>query len=126
MTTTVPDGNGKSVPLREYIETLFAERDRYYALRAESAKDALDAARRELDHRLEMLNNLRSLVESDRTYFVKQDVYAEKTRAYDAWCVGVNNAITKIETRSVTWTAALGVIFLLVQIAIHVFSGGWK
>ena len=33
MTTTIHDGNGKEISLRDYIKSLFDERDRYYTQR---------------------------------------------------------------------------------------------
>ena len=73
----------------------------------------------DLERRLESLNELRTAVERDRAQFVKQEVYDTKTAYYDNWCRGVDNKLTTLETRSLTWTAAIGVAFTLLQIAIH-------
>ncbi len=69
-TTPVHGKNGDSVPLREYVERIFDERDK-----------ALQAAYTVLEQRLEALNELRQQVIQDRQEFVRTDVYEEKHEA---------------------------------------------
>ena len=111
------------VTLREYIEALFFERDRLYDLRDESAKEALERARYETERRLDALNELRRAVESDRSQFVRQDVYDAKTKTYDNWCLTIDKTLTKIETRAMTWMMAIGALLTVIQLVLYYFVG---
>jgi hypothetical protein len=77
----------------------------------------------DLERRLEGLNQLRKEVQSDREQFVKKETYEIKTSWYDEWCNDVSSRLTKIETRSVVWTTAIGIFFVIVQIAIYLLKG---
>ena len=77
----------------------------------------------DLERRLEGLNQLRREVQSDREQFVEKKVYDIKTKGYDDWCADISTRITKIETRSVVWTTAIGIFFVIVQIAIYLLKG---
>lgn len=104
------------VTLKEHFEVVLNEREKRLLDKFDAERDALSVAKQELERRLGVLNELRQSVEKDRAQFVKQDVYDTKTQYYDEWCKTVDRSITTIQTRSVTWTAALGVIFIIVQI----------
>jgi hypothetical protein len=73
----------------------------------------------EMDRRLVVLNELRSEVLKDREQFLRQEVYNAKIQNYDFSISNITRRITIIETRAVTWTAAIGVFFVLLQIALH-------
>ena len=98
------------ITLRDHFERIFEERDKQMV-----------ALMSNLDQRLEKLNELRADVTKDREQFVKQETYNIKTTFYDEWCRGVDKEITAMRTRSVTWTAALGVFFILIELAIYFF-----
>jgi hypothetical protein len=87
---------------------------------------AMDAAlvvrAQELERRLEDLNRLRYEVTQDRSMFVRDDVYREKTVGYDIWCRQVDNRLTTIETRAITWTTAIGTVFMILQIVLHLWG----
>ena len=100
------------VSLREYIEALLCQHEK----RNDIERGML---RQELERRLYALNNLREAVEKDRGEFLRHDVYDVKIALYGRWINLTNQAIARIETRSITWTAAVGVLFTLVQIALH-------
>jgi anti-sigma-K factor RskA len=59
--------NGQFVSLREYIERILEERDK-----------AVQVAYRNLEQRLDKLNELRAEVQQDRGQFLRLDVYDEK------------------------------------------------
>ena len=102
------------VYLREYFEMMFREREKQLDFRFKAAHDALKTASAELERRLEGLNQLRSEVIKDRELFIKKDIYDTKTAFYDDWCRSVDKSLTKIETRSITWTAAIGIFFIII------------
>jgi hypothetical protein len=78
------------VNLKEHFDMLLTEREKQMNLRFEASATALAASKEELERRLEILNELRSAVERDRSQFVREDVYEEKTKGYDTWCRGVD------------------------------------
>jgi hypothetical protein len=92
----------------EKIEDRFSHMDTALTLRTQ-----------ELERRLEQLNELRKEVTKDRDQFLKKDIYDAKTNFYDNWCSQVSERLTRIETRSVTWTAAVGLIFLIVTVVLQ-------
>ena len=73
----------------------------------------------DLERRLGGLNELRNEVTKDREQFLRAETYANKTEFYDRWITSVERRLTVIETRSITWTAAIAVFFLIVQIAMR-------
>lgn len=83
----------------------------------------LTATVNNIEARMGGLNELRKEVISDRAQFVKKDTYDIKTTNYDDWCTSVNERLTKIETRLVTWVGALGLFFLVVEFFMRYF---WK
>jgi len=94
------------VTLKEYINSKF-----------DSLEKAVDLAHSNLDARLNTLNELRSEVLEDRHLFVTRELYDRLQSDVDA----NTNRLTVIETRSVTWTAALGVVFVILQIGMAIF-----
>jgi len=62
--TPVHDDNGNTVPLREYIEALIAERDK-----------AVKEAMRQMERRLAGLNELRRSVEQDRSLLLTREKF---------------------------------------------------
>ncbi len=69
------------VPLKEYIEKVIDEKEKQVILRYNNAKEALELSKKELDRRLEGLNELRSEVLKDRSQFVKVDTYESEKKA---------------------------------------------
>ena len=73
----------------------------------------------DLERRLLGLNDLRSEVTRDRERFLLKETYEGKTEFYDRWITSVERRLTVIETRSITWTAAIAVFFLIAQVALN-------
>ena len=73
----------------------------------------------DLERRLGGLNELRGEVTKDRDQFLRSETYSNKTEFYDRWITSVERRLTVIETRSITWTAAIAVFFLVVQILLR-------
>ncbi len=104
------------ISFREYVEM------RFKALEKLNESD-----RAELERRLADLNKLREEVVSDRLAFITKDTYTgtETARSlwretYEAELKAISDRILIIETRSVTWTAALGIFFTGLQVCIGV------
>jgi len=105
------------VSLREHLE-------RMVDLRFVAAHEALGHARVELDRRLDLLNHAHEQAKQKDAEFVKKSEYDIKTAYYDEWCRGVDKKLTMMETRAVTWTAAIALFFLIIQIGLHIWGVG--
>ncbi len=108
---SIPETPPGGIPFRDYVEM------RFMAL-----EKATESDRIELERRLADLNKLREDVVKDRVAFVTKDIYggAETARtlwrdAYEVELKAISDRILIIETRSVTWTAALGIFFTGLQ-----------
>ncbi len=102
------------IPFRDYVE-----------MRFKALEKATESDRIELERRLNDLNKLREDVVKDRVAFITKDTYTgtETARAlwretYETELKSISDRILVIETRSVTWTAALGLFFTGLQATI--------
>ena len=97
--------------------------------------DAMDRAlierTKELERRLEGLNELRQQGVRDRDQFVKREAYDMRVNFYDKYIEDTRtthqslvNRVTIMETRSVVWTSVLGVAFTVLQIILHFWRPG--
>lgn len=120
------------VHLKEYLERLLDERDRHTGARFLAAERAVELARNEMDKNLELariemsrrlgdLNELRQEVTDDRSRFVLQSVYNAEMSSREEWRQMVTERLATIESRSVTWITAIGVVGIAVNILIS-----WK
>ncbi len=117
----VKGGNSRSletppggIPFRDYVE-----------MRFKALEKATESDRIELERRLSDLNKLRDDVIKDRAAFITKDTYSgtETARAlwretYETELKSISDRLLVIETRSVTWTAALGLFFTGLQAGI--------
>ena len=99
--------------------------------RFEAMDRALIERTKELERRLEGLNELRVQVITDRDQFVKKDTYDLRVGYYDKYIddtrlthQGLVNRVTVIETRSIVWTSVIGVAFMILQVLLHFFPRG--
>lgn len=107
------------VSLRDYFERILEEHCKKVEQRFESQETALDEAKVNMERRLDGLNELRQQVILDRNIYLRSDIYDEKVKYYDTWIAGVNKDITTIKTRSVTWTVAIGVFVVAIELLLH-------
>lgn len=115
-------GPGEQVTLREYVETIIREHEKRQALEVKATVDALTLSRIELERRLEGLNELRQDVVKDRALFVRQDVFESKIKSMDTARQDLKEEVITIRTQIVTWMAAIGVFFILVQFGLNYFT----
>lgn len=122
MTASEKDSHPTYNDLKEYFETLWMERKQNIELRFEANSDRLDATAKVLEHRLEVLNHAHEKAVQDRVDFVSAKEYKTKMKDLGVWKEKVNRDITTLQTRSVTWTVALGIIFVIIQIVLKYFE----
>ncbi len=106
-----PETPHLGIPFRDYVE-----------MRFKALEKATESDRIELERRLSDLNKLRDEVIKDRVAFITKDTYTgtETARSlwretYEAELKAISDRLLIIETRSVTWTAALGIFFTGLQ-----------
>ena len=104
---------------KEMVNTKIRSLDEMVKVQLNAIDKALVIKTAELERRLELLNELRNEVVSDRTQFVRREAYDIIVDTIQKSIRGVEKRITVIETRSVVWTAAIGVIFVIVQIGMR-------
>lgn len=120
----------ENVPLREYIESILREHDRYFTAQIAALRNAVDVAsetaekviqvqRDETNRRLAELNKLRAEVTTDRERLVTREIWDSGHRELLVWRDMVNAKLTTLETRSVTWTAAIGFAFVVLDFTIR-------
>ena len=101
---------------------------------------ALALRTNELDRRLEQMNEFRKDVEGDRDAFVRKEIFEARLDSFgkchetmDRNLIALKdfymeahsrlvNRVTIIETRLVTWTAALAAAFVVVQLVLKFFD----
>ncbi len=98
------------VTLKEYIDVKF-----------QALNDSVITAKSELDRRLADMNELRKEVLLDRRQFLNLEVFNATLKEWSMWRETTVNRITIMETRAVTWTAALGVFFIVLQLFLYWF-----
>ena len=77
-----------------------------------------------VESKLVMMSKLQEEVNSGRDIYLKAETYLIKTKYYDEFVSDMKDRVTKIETRSVTWTAAIGFFFVIVQFVLHFIGTG--
>ena len=113
--------NSPNVPLKDYLERIIAGHERELTVRLTAMETALALARDDVARRLADLNQLRKEVIEDRDQFVTKAQFEPMMRERDSWREAVSDRITKIETRGNTWTVAIGLFFVVLQIGLMIF-----
>jgi len=116
---SITDDKEFSLFLHDTMDNLTKERFATIRERFEGNDKALKILADQMERRLEALNELRSEVTKDREDLVQKRVYDIQVQQYNTSVENFARRLTIIETRSVTWTAALGTLFLLVQLILH-------
>lgn len=82
-------GGGTHVPLRDFVERIFIERQAALELAFKAQQEALSIATRNLDARLEKLNELRQEVTQDRGNYVTRDKHDADMKSRDSVIAGL-------------------------------------
>lgn len=115
------------------ICTKLDEREKQVNYRFEAQREALNTASVNFERRAEGWNNLRQELKDYRSFAASKErldeLITEGIRWREdhleetgIWRDLVNKRLTVIETRSVTWTAAIGVFFVILNILIHYWN----
>jgi hypothetical protein len=108
------------VNLKDHFDAILIEREKKFDLHFQMIREALDVSSRELERRLEGLNQLRAEYTSDRTHdrqqYVRQETYDQKILWYDDWVRTVDKKLTESESSHRTWLIAIGIFFTILQV----------
>ena len=112
--------------LNPFIERVMVERERLVETQFSLVRQKFDAqaealihAEKVMESRLHALNALREQVEANTRIYLREDVYREKTKFYDAWIDTVNRDITIMKTRSIIYTGVVGLVIILLDIVLR-------
>ena len=89
-------------------------------LRIDGIERLMTERKEENERRLEALNQLRSEVTTDRSVYMRKDVYEKKIDSYDMWVSDVNRELTEIRTRyenRITLASWLSIVSIIVALA---------
>lgn len=100
------DKNGDHITLREYVDRILEEREKAFLVRMEMQNAALQRESRNIEMRLEKLNELRQEVIQDRGAYVLRE-------NLDARLGQVQNAVRSIEKR-LAWMTGVGSLLVLI------------
>ena len=110
---------------RRYFEQRFTEHEAHHDRDRDAGNRAIQEARERVEQRLEALNELRTEVVSDRTQFVKSEVFdarlhqAETDRARLQEDLGkIREELARQKGRSAAYAAVLAVALVIVPVAL--------
>jgi hypothetical protein len=99
---------GQGITLKDYVDTRFMAVDKSIALSKEV-----------MDQRLELLNELRRVVNDDRESFLTKESYDLRHGQLERDISDMRVQIARIESEMVTWISAMGIFLLLVTIVVQ-------
>jgi len=117
--TPVASSADEIVTLRSYVEMLISERTKHLETKFTSSEIAVKIAGDNLQRELEKLNELRQEVVKDRSMFITVSLFDSKIDAIHKDVQELKERQTATETRAATWMVAIGIFFVIVQIAIN-------
>jgi hypothetical protein len=110
-----------TVSLEKYLKAKIKASKREAKIRHKATALALSVNKEVIEARLVNLNELRKEVVDDRVKLVGKDIYYAHIDAERKSTDDILKRLTIMETRSVTWSAALVVFFIIVQIVLRIF-----
>ena len=102
-----------------YEEKLILSRLETVRARLDGMDIAIDVKTREMDRRLESLNDLRAEVVRDRDQYARKEIMESKFETFDQWRHDIIHRVTIIETRSAVMTSIVGIVFLVFQVVVY-------
>ncbi len=119
----------ETVSLKEFFSEKINAQEEKAKLREEKTNlrfDALDKAlilaHDDAGEKYEHLNKLRTEVTTDRGILVAKESCLRLHKDLTNWMNTVDKKLTILETRSITWTAAIGTFFLVIMLVMRWFG----
>ncbi len=119
----------ETISLKEFFEEKFRgveqalrSQGEHTNLRFDSLDKALSLAREDAKTKYEHLNALRFEVTTDRGLLVAREGCKRQHDEISIWKGLIDRKLTILETRSITWTAAVGIFFVIISIVMRYFG----
>jgi hypothetical protein len=80
---------------------------------------AVDIARQSIEFRLGEMNNLRAQINMERGQFATRMEFQTRSQAVDDRLNKIEQSLASMQSANLTWIAALGVFFTVVQIGLR-------
>jgi hypothetical protein len=112
----------ETISLKEFLEEKLNSLEHQTNMRFDSLDKALNLAREDARVKYEHLNALRSEVTTDRGLLVKIDMCKQQHNDLGRWKEIIDKKLTILETRSITWTAAVGIFFVMITLVMRWFG----
>jgi hypothetical protein len=121
--------------LREYLEQRLDYERTLVALRFEQLEkrleretalreDQLRLQAKEYERRLTALNHAHEAAVAESARVLPREIHAAFIKEYDAFKADTTKQLTAINTRSITWTAAIGLGFAILTVVLRFWSVG--
>ena len=107
------------VTLKEFIDHRLSGLEKQMNLRFESLDKALSLAAKTADEKYDHLNKLKEEVARDKEKFQTKEFYSRDHQAFIEWKHIVNDFMTKMNTRIVTWTTAIGLFYIILTLILR-------
>ena len=108
-----------TVSLKEFIDHRLDSMQIQMNLRFEALDKALLLAARTADDKYDHLNRLKEDVAKDKEKFQTKESYKQDQKVFFEWKDDVNAFMTRINTRLVTWTTAIGVFYVILTLVLR-------
>lgn len=112
------------------MEAELAALDRYFERRFKEVEEKTELARREVDRRMEGMNELRAQIEQERGQYMTRELYDQRHEALVGRVGRLDNRLatleggTQIRAATVGWLiAGLGLILTVVIVVVNVLTG---
>lgn len=107
------------ISLREYFDAKLLAQKEIFDTKMDATQKALLLREKQIDQEMEHLNRLRIEVMADRGQYQTIAVSESKEKDASHWRESISTRLTTIETRSITWTAAISLFFVVLTIALR-------
>ncbi len=112
----------ETISIKEFVQAILKVQGDMTNQRFDALDKAIELSRDEMNRRLESLNQLRAEVMTDRQTLVQRETCESQHKELRNWRDSVNSKLTTLETRSITWTAAVGVFFVVLTFVMRWFG----
>ncbi len=109
----------ETVSIKEFLEMKINTLSIHTQMRFDSLDIALRLAAKNADDKYEHLNKLKEEVARDKEKFLTTSESKKEHESLMEWKQEVNTFMTKMNTRIVTWTSALGLFYIALSLLLR-------
>jgi hypothetical protein len=108
-----------TVSLKEFIDHRFDAMQIQMNLRFEALDKALLLAAKTADEKYLSLNKVKEDVAKDKEKYQTKELCGLEMKALHIWKQEVNTFMTRMNTRLITWTTAIGVFYVILTLVLR-------